>query len=107
MRTHLDAFDGRLFRVDDDRVHVAAEDDADGRFVLAVRRLTEVEESALDAGKDPLERLQSLALASLFLRFALGGIRLRKLPETVFELFGLLRLELPACVSARSATGRG
>jgi hypothetical protein len=46
--TDVDALDRRLLVVDDDAVDVAAEDDADRRLVLCLRRLAEVDHPAVD-----------------------------------------------------------
>lgn len=47
-RTHLDAADGSLLRVDDDGMDVSSEDRSDGDIVLGLDGLAEVDNSSLD-----------------------------------------------------------
>lgn len=50
--TYVDALDGGLLVIDNDSVDVATENNADGRLVLGLRRLAEVDDSPMNTCRE-------------------------------------------------------
>lgn len=95
-RTHLDAGDGRLLGVDDDRVDVAAEDRRDGGAVLLLGRFAQVDDAAAHAGEGALELGERFLEAALRVLLLTGGAGLLELAQGALELLVVLGLGLPA-----------
>ena len=91
MIADLDAVYCRLFLVNNDSVDVATEHDRDGRLVLALGRLAEVDDAPAHPGEDPLEVGERFFEARFALGLLLVDTSLRELLVDVDKLLvGLL-----------------
>jgi hypothetical protein len=98
----LDAVDSRLFVVHNDGVCVASKHDHDRLVIFVCGRAAEIDDPAVNAGKDALEAGKGLLEPDLTLILSLIDARLEELLIRLVEALVNLRLFETARVSWRS-----